>query len=224
MTDPRTRARSAGGTGWRELDLATAVDLVSARAAAGVAARGVADVVVPGGRGPTRLFAALRDRGLPGPAWRVHLADERCVPDDDPRRNAAAVAAALGVAPLGPPATPDPVAAAAAWTAALAPVGAFDVVVLGLGADGHVASLFPGATAPLAPDAADAVPAGASAPAPPRVTLSAVRLRRTRAVLLVVDGPDKDAAVARIRAGRDGDLPTSALAGPPRWLVDLRRA
>lgn len=224
MTDLRTRAPGSGGAGWRELDLAAAVDLVATRAAAGVAARGVAHVVVPGGRGPTGLFAALRDRGLPGPAWRVHLADERCVPADDPRRNATAVAGALGVAPLGPPATPDPAAAAAAWTAALAPVGTFDVVVLGLGADGHVASLFPGATAPLAPDAADAVPAGASAPAPPRVTLSAARLRRTRAVLLVVDGPDKDAAVARIRAGRDDGLPTSVLAGPPRWLVDLRRA
>ena len=224
MTGPATGPAGRPGAGWRELDLRGAVDLIATRTAAGVAARGAAVVVVPGGRGPARLFAALRDRGLPGPAWRVHLADERCVPAGDPRRNAAAVAAALGVAPLGPPITPDATAAATAWTAALAPVGTFDVVVLGLGADGHVASLFPGAGEPLAPEAADAVRAGPTAPPPPRVTLSAARLRRTRALLLVVDGPDKDAAVARIRAGRDRGLPTSALAGPPRWLVDLRRA
>ena len=211
-------------TGWRELDVRAAVDLVATLAAAGVAARGAADVVVPAGRGPARLFAALRARGLPGPAWRVHLADERCVPIGDPRRNADAVADALGSVPLGPPPTTDAGAASTAWAAALAPVGVFDAVMLGLGADGHVASIFPGATEPLADDAPDAVPAGPAAPTPPRVTLSAARLRRTRALLLVVDGPDKDEAVARVRAGADAGLPTAALTGPPRWLVDLRGA
>ncbi len=210
-------------TAWRELDLAGAVDLIARRAAAGVADRGVVDLVVPGGRSPARLFAALRARGLPGPTWRVHLADERCVPADDPRRNADGIAAALGTVPLGPPVTTDPVAAAGAWSAVLADIGTFDVVILGLGPDGHVASIFPGASAALAPDAPDAVPAGPAAPAPPRVTLSAARLRRTRALLVVVDGPGKDDAVARLREGRDRGLPSAVLTGAPRWLVDLRR-
>jgi 6-phosphogluconolactonase len=209
---------------WRELDLDGAVDLVARRAADGVARRNRAEVVVPGGRSPTRLFAALRARGLPDPRWRVHLADERCVPAGDARRNADGVAAALGVAPLGPPAGTDRVAAAKAWSAALDAVGTFDVVVLGLGPDGHVASIFPGDPEPIAPAAPDAVAAGDVAPSPGRVTLSAGRLRRTRALLLVVDGPGKDAAVTRVRAGADPALPTAALAGPPRWLVDLRRA
>ena len=208
---------------WRELDLDGAVELVTHRAAEGVERRGRADVVVPGGRGPARLFAALRGRGLPGRDWHVHLADERCVPPDDPRRNAPGVAAALGTPPLGPPDTTAPAAAASCWSAALGAVGTFDVVVLGLGHDGHVASIFPGDAEAVATGAADAVPAGPSAPAPARITLSAARLRRTRALLLVVDGPGKDAAVMRVRAGTDAGLPTAALAGPPRWLVDLRR-
>jgi len=211
-------------SGWRALDLDGAVALLARTAAAGIAERGRADVVVPGGRGPLRLFAALRARGLPGPDWRLHLSDERCVPADDPRRNAPAVARALGGhAPLGPPATGDAVADAAGWRAALADVGTFDVVVLGLGADGHVASILPGDPAPLTADAPDALPARGAEPAAVRVTLSAARLRRTRALLLVVDGPDKDAALARVRSGSDVGWPTAALTGPPRWLVDLRR-
>lgn len=208
---------------WRELDLPGAVEMVARRAAEGIGRRGHADVVVPGGRGPARLFAALRGRGLPGPDWRLHLADERCVAPDDPRRNAVGVAAALGTVPFGPPDTTDPATAAARWATTLAGVGTFDVVVLGLGPDGHVASIFPDEAGPLGPDVPDAVPTGPGAPAPVRVTLSAARLRRTRALLLVVDGPGKDAAVMRVRTGGDAGLPTAALAGPPRWLVDLRR-
>lgn len=208
----------------RVLDLAGAVDLVRRSAARGVAARGRAEVVVPGGRGPQRLFAALRAAGAPDPTWCVHLADERCVAADDPRRNGPSVATALGAAVLGPPADLPCAAAASAWTAALARTGAFDVVVLGLGADGHVASLFPGDATGLGPDAPDAVAVTAPDPvAPRRVSLSAARLARTRAALLVVDGPGKDAAVARVLAGGDADLPTGALAAAPRWLVDLRR-
>ena len=211
-------------SGWRELDLAAAVALIADRAAAAVAARGCAEVVVPAGRSPQRLFAALRARGLPGPAWRIRLADERCVPDTDPRRNGPAVAAALGAAVLGPPPGADASTAAAAWAADLAEVETFDVVVLGLGPDGHVAGVFPGDPGPAADGAADAVATGPAAAPPARVTMSTSRLRRTRTLLLVVDGPGKDDAVARVRAGGDAELPTAVLAGPPRWLVDLRRA
>ena len=208
----------------RTLDLPGAVELVRRRAAEGVAARGRAEVVVPGGRSPHRLFAALRAAGLPGPAWRLHLADERCVAPDDPRRNGPTVTDLLGAEVLGPPAAPTCAGAASAWVEGLADVGTFDLVILGIGGDGHVASLFPGDATAVGPDAPDVVAVVAPDPvAPRRITLSAARLARTRAVLLVVDGPGKDAAVASVRSGADRGLPTASLGPAPRWLVDLRR-
>ena len=209
--------------GVRALDLAGAVALLQDLTARGRGERGHADVVVPGGRGPGRLFTALRRAGLPAPWWRVHLADERCVADPA-RRNAPAVTERLGVPVLGPPSGVTCPEAAAAWSAALAATGRFDAVVLGLGADGHVASIFPGSGEGVASDAPDAVAVTAPDPgAPRRVTLSAARLARTRVVLVVVDGPGKDAAVAALRSGADGDSPLRALGSAPRYLVDLRR-
>ena len=196
--------------------------------AAVVARDGLAHVVVPGGRSPARLFAALFARGLPDATWRLHLADERCVPGTDPRRNAPAVARALGLPadhpswPVSPPPLADVAEAARRHAARLATVPDFAAVVLGIGADGHVASIFPGDPAPLAPDAPDALLVVAPGADPVhRITLSARRLARTRLLLLVVDGDGKDAAVAAL--GSDPRSPADAIIGPRRLLVDLRR-
>ena len=85
----------------------------------------------------------------------------------------------------------------------LGPVGAFDLVQLGLGEDGHTASLFPGqewGTAPGAP----AVLAVLDAPKPPpeRVTMSAARLSRARQVIFLVGGEGKRQAVRDWKAGK----------------------
>lgn len=201
--------------------LQDAVDAVAAR-------DGLAHVVVPGGRSPARLFAALSARGLPDATWRLHLADERCVPWTDPRRNGPAVARALGLPadhpawPTSPPPLADDVEAARRHAARLAIVPDFAAVVLGLGVDGHVASIFPGDPAPLAADAPDALLVAAPGADPiRRITMSAQRLARTGLLLLVVDGDGKDAAVAAL--GSDRRSPADAIAGPRRLLVDLRR-
>jgi len=197
-----------------------------------------AHVVVPGGRSPERLFAALRAGRLVDARWRFHLADERCVPPDDPRRNAPAVARALGLAPLdrpddcgstpgsgslhAPPTLDDDLESARRYAAGFAAVGRFAAVVLGVGSDGHVASVFPGDPSAAVPDAADALVVDApEAGAPRRITLSVPRLSRARLVLLVVDGPGKDAAVEAVVAG--ADVPANAVGGDRRVLVDLRR-
>lgn len=209
------------------IDLDAAVAMMAEAVDTARARDGVGHVVVPGGRSPTRLYAALAAAGLPDATWRLHLSDERCVPADDPRRNAPAVAAALRLdpghpaRPSGPPALDDDAEAARRHAARLADVPDFAIVVLGLGADGHVASLLPGDPRPLAPDAPDALVVVSAAHDPPRrITLSAARLARTPTLLLVVDGDDKDAAVAAVEVG--ADVPANRVVGPRRLLVDLR--
>ena len=194
----------------------------------GRGADGLAHVVVPGGRSPRRLYDALGARGLPDATWRLHLSDERCVPEDDALRNAPTVADALGLAPDhparpgSPPVLDDDAEAARRHAAALARVPDFACVVLGLGPDGHVASIFPGDAAPLAPDAPDALAVTSPSAEPRRrITLSARRIARTPLLLVCVDGEGKDAAVGAVLAG--APVPANAIVGPERILVDLRR-
>lgn len=211
------------------IDLDAALPVLLGAVDAAAAATGRAHVVVPGGRSPARLFAALVARGLPDGRWRVHLSDERCVPADHPRRNAPAVARALGLdrpdAPTGldaPPALDDDLEAARRYAATFAAAPGFAAVVLGLGSDGHVASLFPGDAAPFEDDAPDALVVAPRPGVPePRITLSARRLSRTALLLLVVDGPDKDGAVDALLRG-DAGLPAASITAPRRVLLDLR--
>jgi 6-phosphogluconolactonase len=100
-------------------------------------------------------------------------------------------------------------AAALAYAETLRGVGDFDLVLLGLGEDGHTASLFPGRDWGVAASAPDAL-AVFDAPKPPqRVSLSAARLSRTREVLFLVEGEAKREAVARWRASER--LPAGAI-------------
>lgn len=100
--------------------------------------------------------------------------------------------------------------AAAVYEAELRDLGDFDLVLLGLGADGHTASLFPGNDWGEGPDAPDTLPVfDAPKPPPERVSLSAARLSRAREVVFLVDGASKSDAVARWRAG--ARCPASAI-------------
>jgi 6-phosphogluconolactonase len=97
-----------------------------------------------------------------------------------------------------------------AYAETLRAVGEFDLVLLGLGEDGHTASLFPGHEWGRAAGSPDVL-AVFEAPKPPaqRVTLSAARLSRARQVMFLVSGEGKHRAIADWRAGKD--IPARAI-------------
>ena len=147
----------------------------------------------------------------------MYFGDERCLPADDAERNSRMAADAwLDHVPIPQdqvhaiPAELGASAAALAYAETLGGVGDFDLVLLGLGEDGHTASLFPGRDWGVAPSAPDALAVfDAPKPPPQRVSLSAARLSRTREVLFLVEGEAKRSAVARWRAGEQ--LPAGAI-------------
>jgi 6-phosphogluconolactonase len=101
--------------------------------------------------------------------------------------------------------------------------GSFEVVMLGVGPDGHVASLFPGHPALDASDVAVAV-TDSPKPPPERVSLTLPTLNRSRAIWLVVSGSGKAAAVAQALAG--ADLPAAKVHGSEEtvWFLDREAA
>lgn len=194
-----------------------AAAMIGHRANACIEERGRFSIVLAGGNTPREVYRRLRGLHTDWAAWWVFYGDERCLPPDDPGRNSRmAQDAWLGHVPIPPaqihtiPAELGPQQGAAAYAAMLAGEGAFDLVLLGVGEDGHTASLFPGhewGTAADAP-AALAVP-DAPKPPPGRVSLSAWRLSCSRQVMFLVSGDSKCAAVAAWRAGEA--IPAAAI-------------
>ena len=183
-------------------------------------------LVVSGGRSPIPLFQALARQVLPWERVTVTLADERWVPPDHPDSNEALVrthllkgpAAAAQLVPLWSEAE-SPEAAAPIASAALAGLPhPFSHVLLGMGEDGHIASLFPGAEPDPSRLAAPVPPPDAS-PRVARLTLTPRVLNAAREILFLVLGADKHPALRRILAG-DGSLPAARIdARPQSWYL-----
>lgn len=215
------------------------------------AARGSASVVLTGGGVGTAVLREIRDSAARDAVdWRrldVFWGDERFLPAGDPRRNETQARQALldavdsdpaRVHPMPAATGPDgddPEAAAARYAALLAaaarpedhaPVPAFDVLLLGLGEDGHVASLFPEHPA-LYDDRPVLAVRGAPKPPPTRLSLGLSALRAAKEVWVVAAGEAK-AGAARLALAGAGELavPAAGVRGRARtlWLLDAAAA
>jgi 6-phosphogluconolactonase len=181
-------------------------------------------IALSGGGTAKDAYEALATRELDWSKIDVWFGDERFVPIDDPDSNEGMARAVLldRVRPraihsmAGAGDTID--AAAQAYDALVAAAPPIDVVHLGLGPDGHTASLFPGSAALAVTDRL-VVANGDDAHPHPRLTFTYPALARSRFVVFTVAGDDKRDPFTRIRAG--ADLPAAHVtAERVLWLVD----
>jgi 6-phosphogluconolactonase len=217
-------------------------------AGAAVARRGRFSAALAGGSTPEGLYRLLARKPLREQvSWSnsvLYLGDERYVPPDDPRSNARMVRENLleGIASTPPtvrvpPGELSPPEAAAAYAEALrrdfslrgAGRPRFDLVLLGMGDDGHTASLFPGMPAleekrrlVVATDVPEYV-----RPAVSRITLTLPVLNAAEHVMFLVSGAGKAPAVAAVLEGSDETLPARRVQaghGQLTWLLDTAAA
>ncbi len=174
-------------------------------------------IVLAGGGTPRNVYRKLVGLRTDWSRWEVYFGDERCVPaNDDERNDRMASATLLDHVPIPAsavhriPAERGAMDAARDYERTLADVDMFDLVLLGLGEDGHTASLFPGHERGDASGSPDVLAVfDAPKPPPERVSMSAARLSRARAALFLVAGESKCDAVRRWRAG--GDIPAASI-------------
>ena len=204
-----------------EASLATALAArVAACAAEALAARGRFVLAIPGGS-----VVSLLARGLAkvdAANWHVFWTDERGVPLSDPHSNFRLAETELLPKLAG--ARVHPMRGSAAdYENELRPFLQLDLVLLGVGEDGHVASLFPGNPALQETKRSVAEVHYAPKPPPDRVTLTFPVLNAARQVLVVAAGAGKAAIVGRVFSA-PGALPAQKLSGSPRWLLDRAAA
>lgn len=183
-------------------------------------------LMLAGGGTPLPVYRALARRDLPWARIVCLFGDERCVPPDDTQSNYGSITQALF--PLGIP--PDvrifrmrgeeeDREDAALQYGAIMP-DRVDVLLLGIGEDGHTASLFPGSAA-LEETDRKVMPAVGAKPPPHRLTITPPVILSAHEILVMVEGSDKSAAVHR--ALEEGDVPAS-IAKSGDWLMDKAAA
>ena len=200
---------------------------VAAAAAADIAEAlhdGARTLVLAGGTTPQRCYVLLSQMDVEWGRVSILFGDERCVPPHHPDSNYRMAREALldRVAPATVyrmPAELGPDEAAGLYAHVVAALAPLDLVVLGVGEDGHTASLFPGHPALKAAGLAVGI-RDAPKPPPQRVTLTLTALQSARRVIILATGAGKADAVARAKRN---EVPSGMIAGA-RWLIDRAAA
>ena len=217
---------------WRPLGSAEAVAreacsriLQAAREA--ISERARFSIVLAGGGTPAQTYRLLAKSASAWDHWHVYFGDERCLLPTDPQRNSLMAARALTdkvsiprnqIHPIPAELGPEP--AALHYAEEISDALPFDLVLLGLGEDGHTASLFPGQEHPIE----TAVLAIHQAPKSPanRVSLSPQTLASCRQLLFLVTGSGKRGAIARWRQGEN--IPAAGIMGQSTTEILIDRA
>ncbi|HEU0234410.1 MAG TPA: 6-phosphogluconolactonase [Gallionella sp.] len=202
---------------------ASVAQRIAELAAQAIVARGVFHVALAGGETPRRCYEKLRRLPVDWTHVQVFFGDERCLPVGDSQRNDTMAREALlehvAIPPGNIHAIPAELGArkaAARYAAVLENAAPLDLVLLGMGEDGHTASLFPGN--PATDSAAAAVPVF-DAPKPPteRVSLGMGTLNVARQRIFMVAGAGKRDALEQILLGKS--LPAARVA-TAEWHLD----
>lgn len=171
-------------------------------------------IVFAGGSTPGQVYALLANEACDWRHWQIYLGDERCLPDSDSERNSQMVKKSLLDHISIPeenihfiPAEQGAEAAAMLYAEEIEHILAFDLVMLGMGEDGHTASLFPDHVH----DLEERVHAVYDAPKAPsdRVSLSAAVLSNNRQLIIMATGESKRTAIKQWQAGER--LPVSSI-------------
>jgi 6-phosphogluconolactonase len=194
----------------------TAGERIARSAGEAIARGGGFRIVLAGGSTPEAVYQRLTGLDTDWTRWWIYFGDERCVPASHAERNSVMAARswldrvpipADNIFPI--PAEAGAELAARSYANVVRDALPFDLVLLGIGEDGHTASLFPGHVH----DPAELVHAVHEAPKPPpdRVSLGLAALNDAGEVIILVTGTGKRDAVARWRAG--ADLPVARVHG-----------
>ena len=200
-----------------------AANQVSGLLVEAIARRGECTIVVSGGKAIRQTLVKLSTCEVPLSAVRIYMADERCVPQGDKDRNDAMVEEVF-VRParisadhfIRIPAELGPEEGADNYSRTISEIKQFDIVLLGVGDDGHIASLFPNHPSVMSGDRVVAVKNSPKIP-PNRVSLGLTMLRGATHRIVVVAGVEKSELIARIQ---EGQRPPVALIEPTGWFLD----
>jgi len=190
-------------------------------------ARGCFSIVLAGGTTPEQVYRLLAQQNCDWVHWHFYLGDERCLPAGHPDRNSSMVQHTLLNRVSIParnihmiPAELGAARAAQDYSNTIQTALPFDLVILGMGEDGHTASLFPGQAHPKN----EIVHAVYNAPKPPteRVSLSVASLSNNQQLLILVCGEGKKPALAQWQ--QSGTLPVAKIRSHGRIQILLDKA